>query len=100
MMDTQPSIKKQDKKGLWVDDPSWIYPYANKERVLYCIRCEGHLSREDVIAVIGYNMVAAEIAFLFKERYGNEVAILTNGETADIDDKRRFLLEKYNVPIY
>jgi len=100
MMDSQPAILKKNKKGELRDDPSWIYPYANKEKVLYCIRCEGHLTREERVGVIGSDDTAAEIAFLFKERYKNEVCILTNGEEPDITPERQFLLDHYDIPVY
>ncbi len=100
MMDTQPSILKTNKKGEVVDQPSWIFPYANRERILYCIRCEGHLASEERVGVIGHSNVSAEIAFLFKERYHNDVCILANGNEVEIDDRRKFLLDHYNIPIY
>ena len=41
------------KSGKVLDDPRWIYPYANYERLLYCIRCEGHLTRDLRTSIIG-----------------------------------------------
>ena len=100
MMDMQPNILKTNKRGELVDNPSWIYPYANKEKILYCIRCEGHLTQNERVGVIGHNNTAAEIAFLFKERYQNEVCILANDNKIEISERRKFLLEHYKIPVY
>ena len=54
-MDKQPHILKQNKKGEWEETPKWIYPFANREQVLYCIRCEGHLTKNDSVAVLGHS---------------------------------------------
>ncbi len=55
VMDKQPHILKQNKKGEWEETPKWIYPFANREQVLYCIRCEGHLTKNDSVAVLGHS---------------------------------------------
>ena len=99
VMDEQPHILKQNKKGEWEESPKWIYPFANREQVLYCIRCEGHLTTDDSAAVIGHSNVAAEISMMLYERYGNQVSILTNGVTPDISANRLSILKKYNVKI-
>lgn len=99
VMDEQPHIMKQNKKGEWEETPKWIYPFANREQVLYCIRCEGHLTKDDSIAIIGHSDVAAELAMMLHERYDNNVFILTNGTAAKISDGRRKILKKYDVEI-
>jgi len=99
VMDEQPKIARLNKKGKWEESSRWIYPFANREQVLYCIRCEGHLTRNDRVAVIGYTNVAAELAMMLHERYGNEVTILTNGESPKISDDRQKILNHYGVKI-
>ena len=46
IMDEQPQLPVQDKEGEKLKSPRPIYPYANRASLLYCIRCEGHLTRE------------------------------------------------------
>ncbi len=97
VMDQQPHIRKKGISGEIEDSPKWVYPFANREQVLYCIRCEGHLTRNDAVAVIGYSNVAAELAMMLHERYGNKVFILTNGEEPVISEERKIILKKYGV---
>lgn len=99
VMDEQPQIQKQNKKGEWEKTPKWIYPFANREQALYCIRCEGHLTQDDPVAVIGHTNVAAELAMMLHERYQNKVYILTNGTVPGISDERYNILKHYGVKI-
>ena len=99
VMDEQPHILKQNKKGDWEETPKWLYPFANREQALYCIRCEGHLTTDESVAVIGHSNMAAELAMMLYERYGNKVHILANGETSTISDDRMKILKKYNIDI-
>ncbi len=99
VMDEQPHILKQNKIGEWEETPKWIYPFANREQVLYCIRCEGHLTKEDSVAVIGHSNVAAELAMMLHERYENKVTILSNGAAPKISENRLEILEKYGIEI-
>jgi thioredoxin reductase (NADPH) len=99
VMDEQPLIGKTNRKGVAEPSPRWIYPFANREQVLYCIRCEGHLTREDRVAVIGHSVVAAELALMLHERYGNRVTILTNGRQPEWDAARQRILDRYGVEI-
>lgn len=99
VMDEQPHILKQNKKGEWEETPKWIYPFANREQVLYCIRCEGHLTSDDSVAVIGHSNVAAELAMMLHERYKNKSYILSNGHEVEISEDRIAILEKYGVEI-
>ncbi len=99
VMDEHPHIQKLNKKDEWEETPKWIYPFANREQVLYCIRCEGHLTKDDRVAVIGYSNVAAELAMMLHERYGNKVTILTNGGVLDISDERYNILRHYGIEI-
>lgn len=99
VMDEQPHIRKQNKRGEWEETPKWIYPFANREQILYCIRCEGHLTRGEQVAVIGHSNVAAELAMMLYERYAVPATIITNGETPVISDDRRQILNYYGVEI-
>ena len=99
VMDKQPVFTKLNKKGMKETSPKWIYPFANREHVLYCIRCEGHLTKDHHIAIIGYDNTCAEISMMIHERYGNDVTILTNGVETEISDERFKLLKHYGIRI-
>ena len=99
VMDTQPHILKVCGEDI-IDATKWIYPYANRETILYCIRCEGHLTRNESVAVIGSGAVAKWISFMLHERYGVNVCILTNGEELDSDEETDKLIELYNIKVY
>lgn len=99
VMDEQPQIMKQNKKGDWEETPKWIYPFANREQVLYCIRCEGHLTKHDCVAVLGHSNVAAELAMMLHERYNNKSYIFTNGKNPEISEERLTILQNYGVEV-
>lgn len=99
VMDAQPSLKKTMKSGKVIDDVRWIYPYANLERVLYCIRCEGHLTRGEPLAVIGATETTAQVAMMLHERYGGSPVLLTNGEDPTFEEETRTLLEHYEIEV-
>ena len=99
VMDEQPAISKLNRKGNPEDSPRWIYPFANREQVLYCIRCEGHLTRDDRVAVIGHSDVAAELAMMLHERYGTQVTILTNGVEPEMTSDRQEILNRYGIEV-
>jgi thioredoxin reductase (NADPH) len=99
VMDEQPRIGGVDRKGEFRESPHWIYPFANREQFLYCIRCEGHLTREDRVAVVGSRPVAAELGMMLYERYGNEVVILTNGEAPQFSPEQQQLLAHYHIKV-
>ena len=98
-MDRQPRIKKVTRSGKSLDEIHWIYPYANRETLLYCIRCEGHLTRGTQTAVLGAREATAQIAMMLLERYGTRVVILTNGEELQASDETRRLLERYGIEV-
>ncbi|MFQ6607399.1 MAG: NAD(P)/FAD-dependent oxidoreductase [Fidelibacterota bacterium] len=99
VMDQQPYLRKKGKSGRVEESPKWIYPFANREQVLYCIRCEGHLTKDDTVAVLGHTDVAAELAMMLHERYGIKVYVLTNGEKPVISENRKKILEKYSIVV-
>jgi thioredoxin reductase (NADPH) len=99
VMDRQPSVKKELKSGKVLDDPRWIYPYANYERLLYCIRCEGHLTRDLRTSIIGVGEGAAQLAMMLHERYGTLVTILTNGAELGAKEDSVKLLEHYGIDV-
>lgn len=98
VMDRQPKIKAT-KRGEIKDDIKWIYPAANREQVLYCIRCEGHLTRGTRTAIIGSSEAAAQIGMMLHERYGSTVAVLTNGEEPAWSENSQRLLEVYKIEV-
>jgi thioredoxin reductase (NADPH) len=98
VMDRQPSILK-DRRGEIKDDIKWIYPAANREQVLYCIRCEGHLTRGKQVAVIGHSEAAAQISMMLHERYQSASVILTNGTPPVWSAESAQLLEHYGVSV-
>ena len=97
VMDAQPSIKMQTKAGKVIDDIRWIYPYANNETLLYCVICEGHLTRDTSTVVFGWSEAAAQVALMFHERYGIPVTLLTNGEKVEAAERTRALLAAYGI---
>ena len=99
VMDLQPSLKKTLKSGRVIDDVRWIYPYANLERFLYCVRCEGHLTRDVPVVVIGASETTAQVAMMLHERYGGRPVLASNGEPLTLREETRKLLEAYGAEI-
>ena len=99
IMDEQPQFKVRDKHGQPLTTPRPIYPFANYESALYCIRCEGHLTRNDSVAVIGRSQSAAQVAFMFHERYGNRVFLLGNGQAPDLSSELEQVCQAYGIVI-
>ena len=97
--DRQPRIKKALPSGKTLDEIHWVFPYANHETFLYCIRCEGHLTAGTPTAVIGFSRGAAQVAMMLHERYGTPVTLLTNGEEAQFSEEDRRLLEAYAIGV-
>ncbi len=98
VMDRQPQILKS-RRGEVQDDIKWIYPAANREQVLYCIRCEGHLTRGERVAVIGHGEGAAQIAMMLHERYGSASLVLRNGEASEWSEDSAALLDHYGIDV-
>ena len=99
VMDRQPLVMKETPKGA-EDNIKWVYPAANREQLLYCIRCEGHLTRETCTAVIGSSESAARLAMMLHERYDSACAVLTNGEQPQWKERSGKLLQAYGIPSY
>ncbi|HET6372438.1 MAG TPA: NAD(P)/FAD-dependent oxidoreductase [Candidatus Polarisedimenticolia bacterium] len=99
VMDRQPSIARL-KDGRLLDATHWVYPFANTETFLYCLRCEGHLTRGRRVAVIGGSETAAQIALMLAERYGSACCVLGNGEPVVIEDRTRRLMEHYGISVH
>jgi len=97
VMDRQPSIKMTTGSGKVIDGIRWIYPYANNESLLYCILCEGHLTRGTSTVVFGSSEAAAQVALMLHERYGIRVTLLTNGEPLTATEETRLLLSEYGI---
>jgi len=98
-MDRQPEIMATNKSGLVDDNIKWIYPFANQESVLYCIRCEGHLTRSDQTVVIGSSEGAAQVSLMLKERYGTLSHILTNGAKPAWSERAGRILAHYDIQV-
>jgi thioredoxin reductase (NADPH) len=99
VMDRQPHILKAGKEGV-EDDIKWVYPWANREQLLYCIRCEGHLAREQAVAVIGHSDAAASVAAMMFERYRVPLRMVTNGEAPAWGEQRDRLLNAYGAEVH
>ncbi len=99
IMDEQPQVPMEDTAGGTSLSLRPIYPYANRESLLYCIRCEGHLTSEDAVAVIGGSSTAAELTLMLFERYGNQVYLLTHGADPPGTDDYRKLAKAYGIRI-
>jgi thioredoxin reductase (NADPH) len=98
VMDRQPVIHKS-KGERTLAGIHWIFPYANHETLLYCIRCEGHLTAGRRVGVIGHGNAAAEVALMVGERYRVPVVLLTAGEPVRWSEERARLLELEGVEI-
>ncbi len=96
--DRQPIIHRQkgerDLSGI-----QWVFPYANEETLLYCVRCEGHLTVEKKVAVLGGGPGAAEVALILRERYDTTVILASAGEPITWSAEQGRLLERYGVDV-
>ncbi|MCO4781716.1 MAG: NAD(P)/FAD-dependent oxidoreductase [Candidatus Cloacimonetes bacterium] len=89
-----------DKQPLINGEMDPVFPYANKNKILYCLRCDGHLSKEKDTVVIGSNNGACWQAIMLFERYNNpSMTILTNGETLQSTPETQKLLEHYDIKV-
>lgn len=98
VMDRQPFVKKVKKTEL-VDSPNWVYPFANRESFLYCLRCEGHLTAGSRTTVIGHGESAAQLAMMLHERYESVCCISTNGEAPQWGEQSQQLLDAYGIHV-
>lgn len=99
VMDRQPIVRKTHK-GEEVAQPNWVYPFANRESFLYCLRCEGHLTSGSKTAVIGHGESAAQLAMMLHERYESVCCVLTNGEAPAWKPESQRLLDQYGVGVH
>ena len=99
VMDRQPMIKKQHK-GQTEDAIKWVYAWANREHLLYCIRCEGHLARQRDVGVIGHGPAAAGVAMMMHERYGVTPRMVTNGEQPTWSERCQRILDAYGATVH
>jgi len=96
VMDRQPVIYKESK-GRKLANINWIFPYANQETLLYCIRCQGHLTAGKTVGVIGSGDATAEVALMIRERYGSRVIIFTAGEEPSWNHERNRYVGEYGI---
>ncbi|MFQ6612593.1 MAG: FAD-dependent oxidoreductase [Fidelibacterota bacterium] len=99
VMDEQPHVGGMNRQGEFQETPKWIYPFANREQFLYCIRCEGHLTQYDRVAVVGSKPMAAELGMMLYERYENEVVIVTNGVSPQFSSEQERFLKHYGIEV-
>ena len=91
IMDIQPEIDGSIKP---------VLPYANNGHVDYCIRCDGHKSKDKITATIGHGSTAAFVAGLLHERYQPpEMKIFTNGEAPDFSEEAQALVDLYGIKV-
>jgi thioredoxin reductase (NADPH) len=91
IMDIQPEISGSIKP---------VLPFANNGHVDYCIRCDGHKSKNKITATIGHTSTAAFVAALLYERYQPpEVKIFTNGAAPDFSEEALSLIELYKIKV-
>ncbi|WP_372652811.1 NAD(P)/FAD-dependent oxidoreductase [Halobacteriovorax sp.] len=91
MMDVQPFIE---------NDIRAIFPFANSQAIEYCVRCDGHHTNDNEIAVIGHTSSAAWVAIMINERYKiPNLTIMTNGKTPEFDDETKELIELYKINV-
>lgn len=96
VMDFQPKLRGAPPEKAM----DWIFPFANRETALYCIRCEGHLTRNQKVAVLGHSENAAQVALMLSERYGSAACLLLNGEEPQLAPETAQLLEIYRIPVH
>jgi thioredoxin reductase (NADPH) len=90
-MDVQPLISGSIEPAL---------PFANREDLLYCIRCDGHRTVGHVTAVIGNQPSAGWIAVMLAERYQlPKIMVLSHGKPYAMTDALQPLFAKYQIDI-
>ncbi len=91
MMDEQPHIKDSIKS---------IFSFANNQTVAYCLLCDGHLSYQKNVVVIGHSEEAAQGAILLFDRYiPPKITNLTNGAKNRFSENTLALLNAKNIQI-
>ncbi len=91
IMDIQPEIDGSIRP---------VLPYANQGHVDYCVRCDGHKSKDKITATIGHGAAAAWVAIMLHERYQPpEMKIFTNGQTPEFPEETLPLLEAYKIKV-
>ncbi len=96
--DRQPVVHRQ-KGDRTLAGIHWLFPFANQETLLYCIRCEGHMTHGRTAAVIGAGAAAAEVSMMIRERYHAPVTLLTAGEEPAWGKRRQRLLAAMDVEV-
>lgn len=99
VMDRLPEVKKITKRGKEVDDIKWVFPFSNLERLLYCIRCEGHLVDRGAAVIVGHSETACQVGLMLHERYGVPLTMVTNGEELQAAEATRRLMTSYGIGV-
>ncbi|MAF67577.1 MAG: hypothetical protein CMJ84_18215 [Planctomycetes bacterium] len=77
-----------------------VLPFANRGDLIYCVRCDGHLTRGKSLAVIGARDSAVSSGTMMADRYGHEaVTILTNGLEESFSEEARALVAAHGMSI-
>ena len=91
IMDIQPEIDGSIRP---------VLPYANQGHVDYCVRCDGHKSKDKITATIGHGAAAAWVAIMLHERYQPpEMKIFTNGQSPEFPEETLELLDLYKIKV-
>lgn len=91
IMDVQPKIQGEIKT---------VFPYANKQSIDYCLRCDGHHVFQKPTGVIGHGPGAAWVSIMLYERYGGQYSIFTNGESPQWSEEADKLLKLYGMKVF
>lgn len=93
IMDVQPEINGSIKG---------VLPYANKQTIDYCLRCDGHHTFKKETAIIGHGMGAAWVAIMLVEKYAcPSMSILTNGHEPEFMENNELakLIDLYKINV-
>ncbi|MDP6539184.1 MAG: NAD(P)/FAD-dependent oxidoreductase [Planctomycetota bacterium] len=91
-MDVQPQIGGSIKP---------VFPFPNRGDFIYCVRCDGHLTRGKELSVIGASDSAVSLGAMMADRYGHEgVAILENGLEGGLGEEARALASAYGMQLH
>lgn len=92
VMDIQPHINGSIRP---------VLPFANKQNIDYCLRCDGHHVIGKKTAVLGAGLGAAWVSCMLHERYHPpQMHLLLHGKTAEFDQEVSKLIEAYKIQVH
>lgn len=78
-----------------------IFPYANANQALYCLRSDGHRVLGHETAVIGHTPLALETLQRLQRRHApSRLSLLTHGEPLEVSRAQQQWLDAHGVPVY